>query len=161
MTGHSNEEKPEEQSVLQGKFTLDSMATDPTPQKRRPEEQKEDLKQTYKRERKPKPEEIPEENKQDNIPLGDRLESIELQIKQSLQEYDKLVDVVEKLKIINILLYKEVCREYVLFNSKPIGEGSSATGMGAPEKHSPSDQNTKRSIHTLPGIPNRAPTKEI
>lgn len=44
--------------------------------------------------------------------LKERVASIEEQIKKSAEEYDRLKEVIEKLKIVNSLLHEEVCREY-------------------------------------------------
>jgi flagellar motility protein MotE (MotC chaperone) len=52
------------------------------------------------------------ENKKDLLSVQERVKLLEEQIKQKNEEYLKLTDVVEKLKIINTLLYKEVCKEY-------------------------------------------------
>ncbi|KAI5173171.1 hypothetical protein NEFER03_2131 [Nematocida sp. LUAm3] len=55
-----------------------------------------------------------EEPKKDIPTLKNRIETLEEQIKQTIDEYEKLSDIVDKLKIINTLLYNEVCREFSL-----------------------------------------------
>lgn len=57
---------------------------------------------------------LQEEAKKDIPSLKNRIETLEEQIKQTIDEYEKLSDIVDKLKIINTLLYNEVCREYSL-----------------------------------------------
>ncbi|EHY64853.1 hypothetical protein NEAUS04_0995 [Nematocida ausubeli] len=51
-------------------------------------------------------------SKKDILSVQERVKLLEDQIKQKNDEYLKLTDVIEKLKIINTLLYKEVCKEY-------------------------------------------------
>ncbi|OAG32842.1 hypothetical protein NEIG_02419 [Nematocida sp. ERTm5] len=55
-------------------------------------------------------------SKKDVLTVQERVKILEDQIKQKNDEYLKLTDVVEKLKIINTLLYKEVCKEYNTLN---------------------------------------------
>lgn len=62
------------------------------------------------------PEGSAEETRKDVPTLKERVEMLEEQIKQTIGEYERLADIVEKLKIINTLLYKEVCREYTSLN---------------------------------------------
>ncbi|KAH9385110.1 uncharacterized protein NEMAJ01_0006 [Nematocida major] len=52
------------------------------------------------------------DQKKDVLTVQERVKLLEDQIKQKNEEYLKLTDIVEKLKIINTLLYKEVCKEY-------------------------------------------------
>ncbi|KAI5186968.1 hypothetical protein NEHOM01_1826 [Nematocida homosporus] len=52
------------------------------------------------------------EPKKEVRPFKERAEALEEQIKQLIEEHERLSDIVDKLKIINTLLHKEVCKEY-------------------------------------------------
>ncbi|KAI5191065.1 hypothetical protein NEMIN01_1334 [Nematocida minor] len=52
------------------------------------------------------------DQKKDILSLQERVKLLEDQIKQKSEELSKVSELVEKLKIINTLLHKEVCREY-------------------------------------------------
>ncbi|OAG28848.1 hypothetical protein NEDG_00987 [Nematocida displodere] len=62
------------------------------------------------------------ETKKDALPLKEKVETLEKQIKQTINEYERLSDIVEKLKIINTLLYKEVCKEYTAIKNTAADE---------------------------------------
>ncbi|KAI5190732.1 hypothetical protein NECID01_1099 [Nematocida sp. AWRm77] len=52
------------------------------------------------------------EAKKDMLSLKERVDVLEEQIRKTAEEYEKIQETVEKLKIVNSLLYKEVCKKY-------------------------------------------------
>lgn len=55
------------------------------------------------------------EAQKDALSLKERVDLMEEQIRKTTEEYAKILEVVEKLKIVNSLLYQEVCKTYATF----------------------------------------------
>jgi uncharacterized protein YjbJ (UPF0337 family) len=44
--------------------------------------------------------------------MKERIEAVEEEIKRAVEEYEKIKETVERLKVVNSLLHEEVCKEY-------------------------------------------------
>lgn len=61
-----------------------------------------------------------EGTRKEKTSLKDKVEAMEAQIKQISDEHDRISDAVEKLKVVNALLYKEVHKTYFSMKKDPL-----------------------------------------